>query len=48
MCEMMGWLAGFVGILVESNEPAELAGGIGGSVDWSRAKWREFPGSVGL
>ena len=42
------WLAGFLRIRVESNEAAELAGGGGGRVDWSRARPGDFPGSVGL
>lgn len=35
MCEM--WAVCFCGHPCQTNEPAELAGGIGGSVDWSRA-----------
>lgn len=46
MCEM--WAGCFCGYPCQTNEPAELAGGIGGSVDWSRAKQREFPGSLSL
>lgn len=36
MCEM--WDDWFCGYPCRTNEPAELAGGIGGSVDWSRAE----------
>lgn len=41
------WL-GFSGYPCPTNEPAELAGGGGGSVDPSRAKQRGFSGSLGL
>lgn len=41
------WL-GFSGYPCPTNEPAELAGGGGGSVDRSRAKQRGFSGSLGL
>lgn len=30
------WAGWFCGYPCQTNEPAELAGGIGGSVDWSR------------
>lgn len=38
MCEM--WSRWFCGYLCRTNEPAELTGGIGGSVDWCRAEQR--------
>lgn len=44
---VVAWL-GFSGYPCPTNEPAELAGGGGGSVDPSRAKQRGFSGSLGL
>lgn len=45
-CEL--WGGWFCGYPCQTNEPAELAGCGGGSVDWSKAKQRVLTGSLGL
>lgn len=42
------WACCFCGYPCRNNEPAELARGIGGHVDWSKTEQRDFPGSLGL